>query len=98
MLQRNDNAAAPPCSLQRTMCPNTLDARGLAASVAPLPGLPRSLLLVSAANTSPVAGCTAIHSGRSIRVAPARSAACRVRISTSACELNPFAPVRPCFP
>src|SRR5690349_13009851 len=55
-------------------------ARGLGASAV---ATVRDELLVSVQYISPVAGLTAVHSGRSIRVAPSASAARRVLMSTS---------------
>src|SRR3990167_8878625 len=68
--------------------PNALAGRGLAASA-----LVRALLLVRVKYTSPLSGLTAPHSGRSILVAPATSAARRVLISTSpwSAKLTPAA-------
>jgi hypothetical protein len=60
--------------------------------------LPRLVLLVSAQQTLPVVGCTAIHSGRSILVAPARSAAPRALTTTSAWEAKPAAGVEAVAP
>src|SRR6218665_3705856 len=46
------------------------------------------LLLVSVKKGSPLAGFTAAHSGRSIRVAPTASAASRVLMAISAASAN----------
>ena len=51
------------------------------------------MLFVSVTTTSRVFSFTATHSGRSIFVAPTRSAAKRVFTSTSAWSRNPFAAV-----
>ena len=66
-----------PCS--RPCCPKAFPARGFAALA-----VRRLRLLVSVQYTSPLCGSTASHSGRSIVVAPTRSAAWRVRIRMSA--------------
>ena len=99
MSQRKRVAAtSSPSSRQRMMWPNRLFARGFAASGPGCLSRPRALLLVSVMYTSRVTGWTAPHSGRSIGVAPTRSADCRVFTSTSAWLANPFAAVSPFFP
>src|SRR5918999_3332006 len=66
------------------MWPYTLLARGLAASVGGFVPVPRRVLLVRVAMAVNECGKVSIHSGRSIRVAPAASAAPRVLIKMSA--------------
>src|SRR5829696_2383511 len=94
---RQENLVAPassPRSRSSSTCPQGLGARGLPAS-----GAVRSVLLVKLTYTRPVTGLRCISSGRSILVAPTRSAAPRVLISTSAWLAKPLAAVsgpRPC--
>ena len=85
-------ASKSPDSLQRMMCPAALRARGLAASTPGRPGSPRCVLLVSEQYTQP-SGCTAVHSGRSMRVPPTRSQARRVLIRNAPSSAKPPAAV-----
>ena len=99
MSQRKRVAAtSSPSSRQRMMWPNRLFARGFAASGPGSLSRPRALLLVSVMYTSRVTGWTAPHSGRSIGVAPTRSADWRVFTSTSAWFANPLAAVSAALP
>ena len=107
-------AESSEASLMRMTWPQLLTARGLASSTAGraepavvVPStllleagvVPRRLLLVQARNTSPdLVRLAATHSGRSIMVAPTRSAAWRALISTSAWLAKPFSAVKPFCP
>jgi hypothetical protein len=80
-----------PSLLQRMMWPIRLLARGLAASTPGWPAAPRRVVGQRAIDLSRLAGSMASHSGRSIFVAPSRSLACRVLISTSPWSAKPLA-------
>ena len=88
-------AASEPVSFQRTMWPNTLLARGFAASRC-CGAVPRVELLVSVTYTSRVCGCTVDPFGPvHLRGADTVRRQARVRSATSACEANPDAASRP---
>ena len=71
----------------------TLLARGLAASTPGMSLAPRLLLLVSVQYTVIAFWSMASHSGRSILVAPSRSLAWRLRITTAPWSAKPLAAV-----